>query len=1111
MTANYSALLADPLATKAWLCTLWPYDPSHVGPSLVGDGVAGYGAATVAAPAGSMSWGCWVKPQRSATVAKYICGFGGQGAAAGQRFLRLNSSGTNLIEAVVSNDAGTQFLATYAGGIVSAAAGAWTFAFAVLDLGNTPASLALYTLTMAPPIERMSGYLAVQRKTVPVTGTFNSPGNACSVLRDPVGANQYLDGEVSDFQVWSVAKALSRDGGVAVSSLQPWRWAHGIPAIKSGWAAAAGADTAGLAEYWELDDGAPATTAASSPVIGGAALTLTGVAWNPYGADWSAILPYYSSTHGFNSQPSDNPPNMEYAARITAPPMVKRSMYSGNNIGGYSTPDLGQLEFGNGDAGLDVMRPLAFDARRALLQLGGTLGKGTVLALSDYGTVLDGVGAGDILCDPQLATLHLRSKDFTFAKPIQNFPANTYSPPCVEVEVVGDRIVFPTFPAQTGSLTVEGWFYVVDLVTGQDLVHMNDGTHGFAVNINVGGNGTVRFATSDVSNGALVTAANTVVLGWNHIECVYDHGAQTKTISVNAVPVATVGSLTGALVAPSVALGALATAAGASGCLVGTRMSSLRIWSVARTQAQIQDTMRKRLAGNETGLLGSWGCREGQLAYVYDATANGYTGILFGQTGWDVADWADPNIAGAALPLCYGEVAEAPALLVDPASLIYQVHDGSVQLIKGVADKGAWLRPPFSYTGTDVSFDGPSGKITAAGADFSVFAPGIVGALSSAAPPVIPGASTPNMTITISGSSAGGNNATFQVLSVTQDIHGTSTVITVSGPLTTSAAGPSVTIVTAAGTAQWTADAARGYFTLLQNPAGTISAWVRGDNGGPAGYVKTAGQVIRRIVVRHGLLLDPADLDTAAFTAMDAANGATVGIAVQDTASSTPDPFTGSLLGAGRVLKDVCDEVANSAGALYGFERIGNLFQVAQFVGVPPGAAAVTLDYTSIETKPQWTTELQNLPIYRVAVGYAQNYNYNNSSANNLSGVALSNPARLAFCLRQYRYALAQDAQVLTTYSQARTLIVLANYTFYADALAEAERLLALLKVRSDLYKIGGHTLPYAVDVNQKAAVSYSLPGGAGPRLGTPRNFVILSFDEQQQLGSVGLGIWGQG
>ena len=45
MTANYTALLADPLSTKAWLCTLWPYDPSHVGPSLVGDGVASFGAA----------------------------------------------------------------------------------------------------------------------------------------------------------------------------------------------------------------------------------------------------------------------------------------------------------------------------------------------------------------------------------------------------------------------------------------------------------------------------------------------------------------------------------------------------------------------------------------------------------------------------------------------------------------------------------------------------------------------------------------------------------------------------------------------------------------------------------------------------------------------------------------------------------------------------------------------------------------------------------------------------------------------------------------------------------------------------------------------------------
>lgn len=226
MTANYMALLADPLATKAWLCTLWPYDVAHVAPSLVGDGVASYGAATVAAPAGSMSWGCWVKPRTSAIAAKYIAGFGGDGAAAGQRFLRLSSSGTNLAEAVVSNDAGTQFLATWAGMIVSVPPGMWTYLYAVLDVDSYPATLSLYSLTMAPPVERLPGYLALLRRQATVSGTFNAPGNACSVLRDPVGANQYLDGEVSDFQVYA--------GALNSTQVQPWYWSHGLPYYNPG-------------------------------------------------------------------------------------------------------------------------------------------------------------------------------------------------------------------------------------------------------------------------------------------------------------------------------------------------------------------------------------------------------------------------------------------------------------------------------------------------------------------------------------------------------------------------------------------------------------------------------------------------------------------------------------------------------------------------------------------------------------------------------------------------------------------------------------------------------------------------------------------------------------
>jgi hypothetical protein len=59
-------------------------------------------------------------------------------------------------------------------------------------------------------------------------------------------------------------------------------------------------------------------------------------------------------------------------------------------------------------------------------------------------------------------------------------------------------------------------------------------------------------------------------------------------------------------------------------------IDELRVWSVARTGNEIQQTMSVRLTGTEPGLVGYWRFDEGMGATARDATAGGHDAMLVG-------------------------------------------------------------------------------------------------------------------------------------------------------------------------------------------------------------------------------------------------------------------------------------------------------------------------------------------------------------------------------------------------------------------------------------------------------------------------------------------------
>ncbi|GCL41923.1 beta strand repeat-containing protein [Dolichospermum planctonicum] len=79
------------------------------------------------------------------------------------------------------------------------------------------------------------------------------------------------------------------------------------------------------------------------------------------------------------------------------------------------------------------------------------------------------------------------------------------------------------------------------------------------------------------------------------------------------------------------------------------QIDDVRIWNVARTQAQIQANYNQQLVGNETGLAGYWNFNEPSGSTALDKTINGNNGNIIGathvnQTGTPTEQLAAANI-----------------------------------------------------------------------------------------------------------------------------------------------------------------------------------------------------------------------------------------------------------------------------------------------------------------------------------------------------------------------------------------------------------------------------------------------------------------------------------
>lgn len=242
---------------------------------------------------------------------------------------------------------------------------------------------------------------------------------------------------------------------------------------------------------------------------------------------------------------------------------------------------------------------------------------------------------------------------------------------------------------------------------------------------------------------------------------------------------------------------------------------------------------------------------------------------------------------------------------------------------------------------------------------------------------------------------------------------------------------------------------------------------------------RTAAQVVLDILTDFGM--SGVDWVAGTFTILDGLNDAEVGIYIDDERTA---------------LEAVC-EILDSINGWLRPNRDATLM-VGQF-GEPEANPALVFNLESDVIGDSLIRGESEEPVWQIVLEYARNYNVSTVFA----GAATDD--RRTFSGNEFRTVIAEDASVKTQFADARTLTVRTLLVSEADAQAEADRQLDLLKVLRDRYTV---SLPldlawYAEPGMSIKLVSERMGWGSG------KSFVIMSRADEFKKKLVTLEIWG--
>lgn len=225
---------------------------------------------------------------------------------------------------------------------------------------------------------------------------------------------------------------------------------------------------------------------------------------------------------------------------------------------------------------------------------------------------------------------------------------------------------------------------------------------------------------------------------------------------------------------------------------------------------------------------------------------------------------------------------------------------------------------------------------------------------------------------------------------------------------------------------------ALGLFKLGSSPSGTVTADVHGDSS--AGYIDKTADIVRWALRTRTALVDPDDLDTASFAAVNAAQPAPIAYFVGPDDSLTVAAFIQNLM--------------TGIGG-WGGHKLDGSFEVRIF-GAPTGNALASFTRADMlgDIKREPLPDDYRPPRWRWRVPYARCWTVQTDLAGGVTA------ARKAFVAEDYRLAEATSSTILTDHPFAQDRDPVQSYfQNQADAAAEANRLISLFKTTRAIYR----------------------------------------------------------